>query len=387
MVEEAALEKLLDEAVAEGVVPGAVAVVVDRDGVTTIAAAGARRSGQSLPVTADTCFRLMSMTKSTVTAAALQLVERGSLSLDQTVASVIPRFGELRVIEAFDGDEPRLRPPATQATIRQLMCHTSGLGYPFTSPHLLRYMQREGLDDPFQSDRRVLHVPLVADPGTAWIYGTSIDWLGQVIEAVSGQDLATYMRSNVYEPLGMRDTSFSPSPDQRGRMMTIHERGADGSLVPSDLELPAQPAYWPGGHGVHGTAADYARFMAMLLGDGALAGARVLLPESVELMFTDQLGEIPPPPAMPAVQPRYSNAVPAFPFRQGWGLGLHLALDGIPGMRQPGSGDWAGLCNCYYWVDRAAGIAGALLTQVLPFFDLRIVGLAGAIEQATYAAL
>ena len=387
MVEEVTLEALLTDAVANGVVPGAVAVVVDRDGVTTIAAAGNCRQDASLPVTTDTCFRLMSMTKSTVTVGALQLVEQGVITLDQTVASVIPEFTELQVLEGYDGDQPRLRPPAGNATIRQLMCHTSGLAYAFTSPDLLRYMQREGLDDPFRSDRRVLSMPLVADPGTAWTYGTSVDWLGQVIERVSGQDLATYMRSNVYEPLGMRDTSFSPSPAQRERLMTIHERGADGSLIPSELELPAQPAYWPGGHGLYGTAADYARFMAMLLGDGALAGARVLRPDSVELMFTDQLGEIPPPGPAPSLQPRYGNAVPAFPFAEGWGLGLHLALEGIPGMRRPGSGDWSGLCNCYYWVDREAGIAGALLTQVLPFFDLGIVGLAGAVEQATYAAL
>lgn len=387
MVEQATLSALLTEAVAAGVVPGAVAVVVDRDGLTTIATAGSRRQDVSLPVMPDTCFRLMSMTKATVTAGALQLVEQGLLSLDQTVASLIPEFAELQVLEGYDGDQPRLRPPATDATIRQLMCHTSGLAYGFANQDLLRYMEHEGLDDPFRSDRRTLFVPLVADPGTAWTYGTGVDWLGQVIERVSGQDLATYMRGNVYEPLGMRDTTFSPSSAQRERMMTIHERGADGSLMPSDLELPDRPAYWPGGHGAHGTAGDYARFLAMVLGEGELAGVRVLRPESVQLMFTDQLGEIPPPGAMPSTQPRYGNAVPAFPFPQGWGLGLHLALEGIPGMRHPGSGDWTGLCNCYYWVDRDAGVAGALLTQVLPFFDLGIVELAGAIEQATYAAL
>ena len=387
MVEESALSALLEEAVAGGVVPGAVAVIVDRDGATITAAAGSLSLDDPTPVTPDTVFRLMSMTKSTVTAGALQLVEQGALSLDQTVASVIPEFGELQVLDGYDGDAPRLRAPASQATIRQLMCHTSGLGYSFTSPDLQRYMESQGLDDPFISDRRILSVPLVTDPGTQWTYGTSVDWLGQVIEALSGQDLATYMRQNVYEPLGMRETTFQPTDAQRERMMRIHERTQAGQLVVSDLELPRDWAYFPGGHGAHGTAGDYARYMAMLLGGGAFAGARVLAPESVELMFTDQIAALPAPGPMPAVQPRYGNAVPAFPFPQGWGLGLHLALDGIPGMRHPGSGDWAGLCNCYYWVDRDAGVAGALLTQVLPFFDLQIVGLAGAVEQATYAAM
>ncbi|MGH2859626.1 MAG: serine hydrolase domain-containing protein, partial [Solirubrobacteraceae bacterium] len=241
---------------------------------------------------------------------------------------------------------------------------------------------------PFQGLRAGLMMPLIADPGTAWNYGINTDWLGQVIEAVSGQDLASYLQEHVFGPLGMSQTTFAPTAEQRGRMMAIHARTADGGLALSEIEAPiADPEFWPAGHGAFGTAGDYGRFMAALLNDGVLDGVRILGADTVELMFSDHLDSIQLPELTKTAIPALTNDIPSMPFRQGWGLGLHLFCEDLPGMRHAGSGDWAGLLNCFFWIDRTAGVAVVFLTQVLPFFDAGIVQTAVAAEQAIYAGM
>jgi methyl acetate hydrolase len=358
----ASIDALLDGAVAGGAVPGAVVVVAGPEGVRHVAAAGRLSLDGDAPATADTMFRIMSMTKALTSVAVLQLIERGRLGLDQEVASVLPAFGEL-----------------------QVLTHTSGLAYGFADADLLRYLQATGTPDAMEARHAGIAIPLVADPGTRWIYGVSTDWLGQVVEAVSGQDLAAYLDEHVFAPLQMHDTTFAPTPAQRARLMPVHRRLADGDLVVDAFELPAQPEFWPGGHGAYGTAGDYGRFLTALLGDGELDGGRILEPGTVELAFADHLGGLPLPELMESAMPELSNDIVSMPLAQGWGLGFHLVTEDLPGMRRAGSGDWAGLCNSYYWVDRASGVAAALFTQILPFFDGRVLEPALGIEQAVYA--
>jgi len=382
------VERILEDAVEAGTVPGAVFVLTEPDGDAIHATAGTLRVDATTPVTASTMFRLMSMTKALASVAALQLIEQGRISLDQEVVAVIPEFGELQVLEGFDGEQPRLRAPRRQPTIQHLLTHTAGHGYGFANELLLRYHEATGIPDPMSGLRAGLRMPLIADPGTEWNYGINTDWLGQVVEAVSGQDLAAYLGEHVFGPLGMTDTTFSPSEEQRSRMMALHTRTPDGGLTLMDLDVPvAEPEFWPAGHGAHGTASDYARFMAALLGGGQLDGERILEPGTVEMMFTDHLAGARLPEVMKSAMPELSNDVPTAPFAQGFGLGLHVFTEDLPGMRHAGSGDWAGLCNCYYWIDPASGIAGAFLTQLLPFYDARIVETALAVEQAVYAEL
>ena len=375
----------LDRAVEERVLPGVVAVAGDRDGTLYEGAFGRLSLDGDTPVQPDTIMQLASMTKAITSVAALQLMERGGLELQQPVGEILPSFDELPVLEGFDGELPRLRAPAERATIRQLLTHTSGLGYWFGNLDVLRYHQLTGIPDVTTGLRRMFEIPLIADPGTRWEYGTSTDWLGLVIEAVSGQDLAAYCDEHVFAPLGMSDTTFRPTEEQLARLMTVHARTPEGGLVVAPMEPPAQPEYFSGGAGALGTAADYLRFMRALLRGGELDGERILSAETVELAFTDHLDGLALPKVMHSAVPELANDVPSLPIAQGFGLGLHLVLEDLPGMRHSGTGDWAGLCNCYYWIDRAAGVAGALLTQVLPFFDARIVERAIAFEAAIYS--
>jgi CubicO group peptidase (beta-lactamase class C family) len=384
-VDTSGIDGSLDQAVAERVVPGVVAVAGDRDGTSYEAAFGSVSADGGAAARPDTMIALASMTKAITCVAALQLLEQERIELQQPVGDILPSFDQLQVLEGFDGDVPRLRAPASRATIRQLFTHTSGLAYFFANADILRYHQLTGIPDPTLGMRRVFEIPLVADPGTRWEYGISTDWLGLVIEAVSGQDLASYCEQHIFTPLGMSETTFRPSPSQRARLMTVHARTPDAGLVPAPVELPSEPEFWSGGAGAVGTGPDYLRFMRALLRGGELDGERILSPHTVELAFTDHLDGLELPAVMRSAVPELTNDVPALPFAQGFGLGLHLTLEDLPGVRRSGSGDWAGLFNCYFWVDRSAGVAGALLTQVLPFFDARVVELALAFEAAIYA--
>ena len=167
--------------------------------------------------------------------------------------------------------------------------------------------------------------------------------------------------------------------------MPIHQRLQDGSLVPNGIEWPAEPEIRCGGHAAFSTAGDYCRFMRALLRGGELDGERVLTEATVTEAFSDHLGGIALPEVIKSANPLLSNDIVSPPVPQGWGLGFHLMLADLPGMRASGTGDWAGLANCYYWIDRSSGVCGAILTQVLPFFDERIVGTALQFEAAVYA--
>jgi len=367
-----AIAAVLDAAVAKGALHGVAAVVVDRNGQLFHHAAGEANE--------RSMFRNASMTKAAATTAALQLVEQGRLGLDATVESILPEFARLLVLDGFDGDTPRLRPPASQATVRQLMTHTAGLGYFFTNEKLLRYHAVTGEPNPLSGLKRSLSAPLVNDPGTAWEYGVNTDWLGLIVEKISGQSLGSYLRQFVWGPLGMNDSTFEPSLEQRERLLRVMQRQPDGKLAPSALDLPASSEWEAAGHGSYGTVQDYGRFVQAWLNDGA----GILKPATVELALQNHIGRIQLPALMKSTVPELSNDVPGLPVPQGWGLGFHLTLADLPGMRSNGTGDWAGVFNSYYWIDRAKGIGGVLMTQLLPFFDMPVVETLMGFELGVY---
>jgi methyl acetate hydrolase len=381
------IDASLEQAVSEGVLPGVVAVAGDREGTRYEGAFGALDLGGGAPVAPDTIMALASMTKPFTSVAALQLLESATIELQQPVAEILPHFDALAVLEGFDGDVPRLREPASRATIRQLLTHTSGLAYFFANAEVLRYHQITGIPDATSGSRRIFEIPLASDPGTRFEYGTSTDWLGLVIEAASGEDLASYCERHIFAPLGMSDTTFTPSAEQLARLMSVHARTPGGGLVRSPIQPPEQPEFFSGGAGAVGTGADYLRFMRAPLRGGELDGERILSADTVELAFSDHLDGLGLPEVMRSVVPELTNDVPSLPVAQGFGLGFHLVLEDLPGMRSRGTGDWAGLLNCYFWIDRAAGLAGAVLTQVLPFFDAGVVARSLAFEAQVYAQL
>jgi methyl acetate hydrolase len=367
-----AIKALLDDAVSKGAIHGIAAVIVDRSGQLFHHAAG--EAGQ------HAMFRNASMTKAIATTAALQFVEKGVLSLDATVESILPEFGQLQVLDGFDGDKPRLRPPASKATVRQLMTHSAGLGYFFLNENLKRYHELTGEPHPLTGLKRSLSIPLVNDPGTAWEYGTNTDWLGLIVEKLSVQSLGSYLKQHVYGPLGMNDSTFVPSAEQRGRLLRVMQRQADGTLTPSGIDLPPTSEWDAAGHGSYGTVQDYGRFLQAWLNDGA----GILEPATVRMALHDHLAPIKLPEAMTPTVPELSNLVPPSPAPQSWGLGFCLTLADLPGMRSSGTADWAGIFNSFYWLDRSRGVGAVLMTQILPFFDMPVVETLIGFETAVY---
>jgi CubicO group peptidase (beta-lactamase class C family) len=385
-MDTAAIDTVLAEAVASGAVPNVTVMAADRDGVVYEGAAGPRVAGGDEPVSADTHYRIMSMTKMVATVAALQQVERGLLDLDAPVEQYRPEFADLQVLDGFDGDTPRLRPPASKATVKQLITHTAGFGYWFFSPDLVRWEAATGTPNVLSGSEVVFGAPLIADPGTRFEYGINTDWLGRVVEAVSGMTLDVAVKEGVTGPLGMHETSFAPTAGQREGLVPIHLRGADGAWAASEIELNPEPEYYAGGHGLYSTPRDYLLFQRALLGNGELEGTRILQESTVEAAFTNQIGDLDFPAAIPTADPASTLDFAAGPGYK-WGYGLLLNTADVPGRRRAGSGAWAGLCNTHFWVDRTTGVTGAVYTQTLPFVTPEVFQVYADVESALYAAL
>jgi methyl acetate hydrolase len=381
------IDGVLQHAVESGAVPNVAAVAADREGIVYEGAAGPRVAGEPEPVTADTHFRIMSMTKMVATVAALQLMERGELDLDAPVEQYCPQWASLQVLEGFDGDEPILRPPASQATVKQLITHTSGVSYWFWNPDIVRWEALTGTPNVLSGEKVIFSAPLVADPGTKFEYGINTDWLGQVIEAASGSTLDVIVAENITGPLGMAETTFLMSPEQRAKSVPIHLRGEDGAWAATDIDLRQDPEYWAGGHGLHSTPRDYLKFQRMLLGNGTSPdGVKILEKGTVDAAFTNQIGDLDFPEALPTADPASSldfNAGPGFK----WGYGLLLNTEDVPGRRRAWSGAWAGLANTHFWVDRTTGVTGAIYAQFLPFVTPEAMQMYQDFERALYASL
>ncbi|WP_346623815.1 serine hydrolase domain-containing protein [Blastococcus montanus] len=381
-----AVDVVLQEAVARGAVPNAVVVAADRDGPILESAAGPRVAGGGEPVDAGTHVRIMSMTKPVATVAALQQVERGTLRLDAPVEEYCPEFADLQVLDGFDGDVPRMRPPATKATVHQLLTHTTGLGYWFFNAELLRWETVTGTPNVLSGSNVIFRAPLLADPGTRFEYGINTDWVGKVVEAASGLGFDVAVKEGVTGPLGMDDTSFAPSGEQRANCVPVHMRAPDGTWQPSELDLHPEPEYYAGGHGLYATPRDYLRFQRALLGNGELEGTRILRPETVDAAFTNQIGDLGFPATIPSADPGSTADFSAGPGHT-WGYGLLLNTEDLPGRRRAGSGAWAGLCNTHFWVDRTTGITAAVYTQTLPFVAPEVHQVYVDVERALYGAL
>jgi len=379
------IDQVLQDAVAKGAVPNVAAIAADRSGIIYEGAAGPRAVGAADPVTLDTHYRIMSMTKMVATVAALQQVERGTLDLSAPVEQYRPEFAQLQVLDGFDGDTPRLRPPASKATVKQLITHTAGLGYWFWNADLVRWEAATGTPNVLSGSNVVFGAPLVADPGTRFEYGINTDWLGKVVEAASGLALDVAVKEGITGPLGMDETSFAPSGEQRADLVPVHLQGEDGTWAASEIELALEPEYYAGGHGLHSTPHDYVKFQRVLLGGGELDGTRILQESTVDAAFTNQIGDLEFPASIRAADPASSADFNAGPGHK-WGYGLLLNTEDAPGRRRAGSGAWAGLCNTQFWVDRTAGITGAVYTQSLPFVAPAVLQVYVDFETALYAA-
>ncbi|HJR49612.1 MAG TPA: serine hydrolase domain-containing protein [Gemmatimonadales bacterium] len=375
------------QAVAAKSIPGVVAVAATDKGVLYEGAFGRREIGKPAPMTLDTVVWIASMTKAITAAAAMQLVERGKLALERPAGEVVPELSAAKVLEGFDAaGKPRLRAPARPITLRHLLTHTAGFSYEIWSPAIARFQQVTGTPGITTCTNAALGTPLLFDPGEKWDYGINIDWAGKMVEAASGQKLDRYLQDHILGPLGMKDTSFKLSPSQRARLSAVHQRGDDGALAAIEFGIPQEPEFHMGGGGLYGTAPDYLTFCRMIMNGGALDGARVLQPGTVDLMAQNHIGPLEVGVLRTAIPP-LSRDVELFPgMSKKWGLSFLINTQESPTGRSANSLAWAGLANTYFWIDRTKRVCGVFLSQLLPFHDDAALDLFGRFETAVYRA-
>ena len=375
-----AANRVLSGVIESGQLAGVAAAAWAADAEPYAAAFGSAAEGS--PMRTDTSVWIASMTKAVTGAVAMQLVERGAITLDEPLGDLVPYLGSVQVLDGFDDDgAPRLRPPTAPITLRRLLTHSSGFGYDFADPHLHRYAAGQPAAAP--GSTRSYELPLLFDPGSRWTYGIGIDWAGQVVEAVTGRRLDTVIADEICTPLAMHDTAFRRGAAQQDRAAAIHLRTDDG-LVPIPFALPDEPEMVMGGGGLYSTVTDYLRFARMILNGGELDGVRVLGSETVETMARNHL-EHGTADGWSTQNPMFSNDVDlACDGPQGWGLSFLLNNEATPQGRSAGSLSWAGIANSYYWIDRTSGTTGVFATQVLPFYDPAARGAFLNFERAVY---
>lgn len=342
----------LDDHVRTGRLAGAVSVAVTRSGIRSIACHGLRDVAARYAIEHDTIFRLHSMSKPLTALGLLSLCDEGRCALDTRAGELVP---------ALAGLSPSL-------TLRHLLTHTAGLPYPDAAggpaERSLALAIGDMMTDPHRLSlaewtERLGQCQLKHAPGADFTYGISIDLVGRIIEVIAEMPLDAFLYERIFAPLGMVDTGFRLSAAQRARVAHVYRATGTGDFasVPAAVE---EPRFLSGGGGLYSTAHDYARFCQLLLSDGLLDGMRLIRPEMVDAIASCQLGEL---RARPAIR-THRDLGPGASFGL---LGRVVCEPEISGYGARGTFGWDGVCGNTFFVDRAAGLAGILLTQILPW--------------------
>jgi len=364
----ARLDRVLRQQVEENRLAGAVALVLQDGRPVYERAVGWRDKEAGRPMEMDTIFRIASQTKAITSTAVLTLLEQGKLSLNDPVSRFIPSFARTTVSPPHEPSATPV-PARRQITIRDLLTHTAGISYGTESRVAERY-RAAGLGPAagygwYTADKaepicetmeRLPSLPFVAQPGEAWVYGYNTDILGCVVERASGLPLDEYVRTQITDLLGMKDTQFYLPEAQRQRLAAVYSSGSDGRITRAPDGPKGQGDYvegprrsFAGGAGLLSTARDYARFLEMIRNGGALEGVRILSPRTVRLMTTNQVGTL-----------HSDNGL-------GFGLGFETTdRFGANGLDSEGSFGWGGAYGTLYRVDPKARLVMVLMIQLLP---------------------
>ncbi|KTE21588.1 MULTISPECIES: serine hydrolase domain-containing protein [unclassified Sphingopyxis] len=353
---------------------GTLAAIGKGQGALDVFGAGTQAMDSARAVDGDTIWRLYSMTKPVTGIAAMILIEDGKLKLDQPIADILPAFAKMKVQNTPDGSLTDVRDAKTLITVRHLLTHTAGLGYGIVQKGPLRDAYNEqgilggqvsrlpipGLpaSKPAPSlaefADRLAKLPLVHEPGTQWSYSVGLDLLGRVIEVVSGQPFDLFLKTRLFDPLGMKSTGFQVAAADVGRLSTNYAPFG-GALLPIDpatssiyLDKPPIPY---GGGGLVSTARDYDRFLAMLLGEGETDGVRILKPETARLAMSNLL-------------PAGASTKNSFVEGEGFGAGGRVSLPTSP--TGEGVFGWGGAAGTIGFVDRKRGCRVGGYAQYMP---------------------
>ncbi|MER6072949.1 serine hydrolase domain-containing protein [Streptomyces sp. NPDC001817] len=358
-----ALHDTLHRYVDDGRVPGAVGLVARGDDVEVVTAGSVDTDGTA-PMARDTIFRIASITKPVAAAAVLMLVEEGRLALDAPVEEWLPELAKPSVVRTPDAPLEDVVPAARPITVEDLLSSRTGWGFPddFSLPAVqaLFTVQKDGraLQDWPDADTwlgLLAQVPMLYQPGVAWLYGTSSDLQGILVARASGRTLPDFLAERIFEPLGMKDTAFEVPEAKRHRFTSSYTPTPDGTLELADTpdgQWSSRPRFHSGGGGLAATADDWLAFARMLLNGGEGNGHRLLTPASVGRMTTNHLTA------------EQRAAVPLFLEGQGWGYGGQVDVTPAAPWNVPGRYGWVGGTGTTAHIVPSTGTAAILLTQV-----------------------
>ena len=345
---DAGLQAMVDD----GELAGTVALLARRGKIAFVDVAGVQDIESGRPMARDSIFRIFSMTKPITGVAMMMLYEEGRWRLNDPVSRYIPELAGLKVHVGQNADgSMQLEDAGHDMTMRELMTHTAGLGYVLNPRHPVNqlFMEKRVLNplEPLSAMiDKLATVPLLAQPGTRWIYSAAVDVQGYLVEKLSGQPFAEFLDERIFEPLGMVDTGFYVPPSEVSRVALRHSAGEDGKLVLDSRGDPftTPPAGPSGGGGLYGTANDYIRFTQMLLDGGELDGRRLLSPRTVEMMRTNHM-----------------SAEATANMRPGMGFGMDFMIYDDPAAagepHAPGAYYWLGIDGTWFWIDPALDLA------------------------------
>lgn len=345
----------MERRIEEGKLVGGLGLVARGDQIVYAGTWGQRDREKQLPMTDDTIFRIYSMSKPVTSVAAMILVEEGKLGLDAPISQYLPEMAETTVLVETTGDDGETRyeeVPAERAiTVRDLLRHTSGFTYGFFGNSEVDKRYRSAgvlITDRTLEDtvKKLSRIPLKHQPGSRWHYSVSIDVLGRVIEVASGQSLDQFLRKRIFEPLGMEDTFFTVPQKKLPRLAQMYAPNGNGGLEPANAMssrrfVDSSNRFYSGGGGLCSTASDYLTFCRMLLNEGKFDGGRILRPETVRLMHTNQLDD--------GIQ-----GWPGFQF----GLGFSIDKDGVY--------SWGGAAGTRFWIDPKNKLITIYMVQINP---------------------
>ena len=326
------------------------------------------------PAGEDTIVRAYSMSKPITSVAAMMLYEEGRFQLDDPISRYIPAFAEARVFIGGDWAAPETRAAARQITMRDILTHTSGLGYgrdeggPVAEMYKKAGIVTGGADyDLAEFCRRLGTMPLLADPGTRWNYSVSTDVLGHLVEVISGEPLDRFFAERIFVPLGMADTGFQVAAENIDRFAACYEPGAEGGLklqdAPEASRFARPTKIFSGGGGLLSTISDYYRFAQMMADGGSFDGRRLLGPRTVDYMASNHL-----PNNCDMASIVLSGTSESSYDGIGFGLGLAVMLDPAAAqmLSSPGEYGWGGLASTSWRNDPLEDLTIIFLTQLVP---------------------
>jgi CubicO group peptidase (beta-lactamase class C family) len=365
---------LLSRYIETGKIPGALTLIFRRGELAHLSALGHADVERKKSLAPDTIFRIYSMSKPITSVAFMMLVEKGMVALDDPVHRLIPEWRELGVYEGGFMETFRTRRPDRPMLMIDLLRHTSGLTYGFQQStnvdaayRKLKIGERAGDSTLADMIAQLSRMPLEFSPGTAWNYSVSTDVLGYLVEKISGEPFDRYLRTRIFEPLGMADTAFFVPPEKRDRLAACYAATPKGGMMlfddPRTSPYLEPPRLLSGGGGLVSTAGDYLRFTRMLLEGGSLDGHQILSPKTIELMTMNHL---PDGKDLPALSRSLFSEVTFNGI--GFGLGFAVTIDPARTMIPGSAGDfsWGGAASTYFWIDPREQLIAIFMTQLMP---------------------